>query len=306
MGFVRRVGLLFVLAMMSVMLCAQTKKQYLDYIEKYKDLAVEQMFRYKIPASITLAQGLVESGAGTSRLARKGNNHFGIKCGKAWKGSYIKENDDKRKEKFRKYKNAKESYEDHSRFLLQPRYASLFKLKLTDYKGWAKGLKKCGYATSPRYASVLINTIEKYNLQRFDRAKAKRRGYDYGDVDRELDEESGTVHLVYRNNENYYIVAEGGETFDELSEETGVSAKDIRKFNELPKGYEIQKGDILYLERKRKKADKQYKGVPHVVKDGESLYDIAQQYGIRLESLYKMNKLPKNYKIEVGDELRVR
>lgn len=303
---VKRVGLSFVLLLMAVLVHAQTVKQYYDYIEKYKDLAVEQMHRYKIPASITLAQGLIESGAGTSRLARKGNNHFGIKCGNSWKGPYIRENDDKRKEKFRKYKNVKESYEDHSRFLLQPRYASLFKLKLTDYKGWAKGLKKCGYATSPRYASALITAIEKYDLQRFDKIKASRRGYDYGDVDRELDEETAPVHLVYRNNQNYYIVAEGGETFELLSEETGVSARDIRKFNELPKGYKIQEGDVLYLERKRKKADKKYKGVPHVVKDGESLYGISQHYGIRLESLYKMNNLSKDYKVEVGDVLRVR
>ena len=130
------------------------------------------MIRYKIPASITLAQGLLESGAGTSILARKANNHFGIKCGRAWKGPYILQDDDARNEKFRKYRSVEESYEDHSRFLQQARYSSLFDLSMKDYKGWARGLKRCGYATNPCYASLLIDLIERYDLDQFDKHKS--------------------------------------------------------------------------------------------------------------------------------------
>ncbi len=281
-------------------------RQYLVYIERYKEMAVDQMLRYKIPASITLAQGLLESGAGTSELARKANNHFGIKCGRAWKGPYVLQDDDERNEKFRKYGSVEESYEDHSRFLQQARYTSLFKLSPKDYKGWARGLKRCGYATNPRYASLLTDLIERYDLDQYDKCKSSRLHLDYGSIDRRLDSESLPPHLVYHNNENYYIIALAGDTFDLLAEETGVPTRDIRKFNELPKGYRIQAGDVLYLERKRKKAAKKYKGVPHVVEAGESMHDIAQRYGIRLESLYDMNDLPADYAIQVNDRLRVR
>lgn len=281
-------------------------RQYLDYIERYKDMAVDQMLRYKIPASITLAQGLLESGAGTSVLARKANNHFGIKCGGVWKGPYILQDDDARNEKFRKYRSVEESYEDHSRFLKQARYASLFKLSMKDYKGWARGLKRCGYATNPRYASLLIDLIERYELDKFDKYKSSKLHYDYNSIDMQLNNETLPSHLVYRNNDNYYVIARSGDTFDLLAEETGVSARDIRRFNELPKGYQIQAGDVLYLERKRKKAAKKYKDVPHVVQAGESMYTIAQRYGIRLESLYDMNNLPDDYAVQVNDRLRVR
>ena len=281
-------------------------RQYLDYIERYKDMAVDQMLRYKIPASITLAQGLLESGAGTSVLARKANNHFGIKFGGVWKGPYILQDDDARNEKFRKYRSVEESYEDHSRFLKQARYASLFKLSMKDYKGWARGLKRCGYATNPRYASLLIDLIERYDLDKFDKYKSSKLHYDYNSIDMQLNNETLPSHLVYRNNDNYYVIARSGDTFDLLAEETGVSARDIRRFNELPKGYQIQAGDVLYLERKRKKAAKKYKDVPHVVQAGESMYTIAQRYGIRLESLYDMNNLPDDYAVQVNDRLRVR
>ena len=148
---------------------AQVKwnQRYQQYINQYKDIAIEQMLKWKIPASITLAQGLFESGAGQSELAMKGNNHFGIKCN-GWDGRKVYHDDDARNECFRAYNNAFESYEDHSRFLVgSKRYASLFSLKTTDYKGWAKGLKTAGYATSPSYAEALIRIIEMYNLYQF-------------------------------------------------------------------------------------------------------------------------------------------
>ena len=175
-------------------------------------------------------------------------------------GPYVLQDDDERNEKFRKYRSVEESYEDHSRFLQQARYSSLFDLSPKDYKGWARGLKRCGYATNPRYASLLIDLIERYDLDQYDKYKSSKLHFDYSSIDRQLNSESLPSHLVYRNNENYYIIARAGDTFDLLAEETGVSARDIRKFNELPKGYRIQAGDVLYLERKRKKGRQEIQG----------------------------------------------
>ena len=150
---------------------AAAQSLYEQYIARYKDMAIEQMQRYGIPASITLAQGLLESGAGTSMLATKANNHFGIKVGGSWTGPYVEKDDDRANERFRKYRSAAESFEDHSKFLQQPRYRSLFSLDKTDYRGWAKGLKAAGYATNPEYARQLISIIEIYKLHDFDTGK---------------------------------------------------------------------------------------------------------------------------------------
>ena len=163
--------------MVAVLLCGvstgmaqQRNKAYEDYIKKYRSIAVDEMKHYRIPASITLAQGLLESGAGRSELARKSNNHFGIKCGGSWDGRSVRHTDDAPNECFRAYKHAKDSYRDHSKFLRSgARYAFLFRLKITDYKGWAKGLKKAGYATDPKYANRLINIIETYDLDKYDK-----------------------------------------------------------------------------------------------------------------------------------------
>ena len=201
---------------------------YWDYISTYKDMAMDQMVRYRIPASITLAQGLLESGAGRSRLAREANNHFGIKCSGKWTGPYIREDDDARGEKFRKYKNAAESYEDHSRFLQQPRYASLFQLQPDDYKGWAHGLKAAGYATNPRYAQSLIDIIETYGLSRFDKAK----GYNRFIEKHEAERTNVISHEIRKCNKNYYVIARNGDTFKSLSKEFGISSRKLARYNE--------------------------------------------------------------------------
>ncbi|MEG0455320.1 MAG: glucosaminidase domain-containing protein, partial [Bacteroides sp.] len=160
-------------------LCADAYSQkrnsrYVEYVNRYSELAVEQMREHRIPASITLAQGLLESGAGMSELARKSNNHFGIKCGSSWNGRTVSHDDDARGECFRAYRNPKDSYEDHSAFLKRgARYAFLFELDLTDYKGWARGLKKAGYATDPSYANRLITIIEDYELYKYDRRSGR-------------------------------------------------------------------------------------------------------------------------------------
>lgn len=270
-------------------------KQYEAYIKKYRDIAVEEMRKYHIPASITLAQGLLESGAGQSTLARKSNNHFGIKCGSDWDGKSVRYDDDARNECFRAYKHPKQSYEDHSKFLAsRSRYAFLFRLKITDYKGWAKGLKKAGYATDRRYAQRLIDIIELYDLHQYDTKKGLKWMKD-----------NPNPHQPYIANGLVYIVVRPGDTWKSISKEFDVSRKKLRKYNDLYKGYVLQPGDILYLEKKNRKADKEH--VVHVLRAGESMYSISQKYGIRLKNLYKRNKMePDSPAPEVGTILRLR
>lgn len=297
----------FLSCLITLSLTAQSlNKSYLDYIDKYKYMAVEQMLRHNIPASITLAQGILESGAGKSRLATEANNHFGIKCGGVWDGPYILVNDDAPNEKFRKYRSVRESYEDHSDFLKKPRYASLFRLSQRDYKGWAHGLKKCGYATNPQYAYLLINLIESYDLTQYDRYRSLK-GLKDGSVS--LDKLVSIIqsnHTVYRNNDNYYVIAKAGDTFEDIARETEVSPRRLRNYNELPKDYVLKAGDIIYLEKKKRKGHISLKRTPHIIKPGESMYDIAQKYGIRLESLYKINDLSDDYAAKPNDIIWLR
>lgn len=303
----KRYFVLSIITFLCVSLNAQLKwnSRYQAYIDQYKDLAIAEMLKYNIPASITLAQGLLESGAGMSELARNGNNHFGIKC-HDWTGARTYHDDDANNECFRAYRDVYESYEDHSRFLArQPRYRSLFRLKRTDYKGWAKGLKKCGYATSPTYAKQLIGIIELYKLHKYDKAKK----YDKFMVERSSVKDvapSINLHPIHIYNKNYYLNVRQGDTFRSIAREVGISYKKLAKYNERDKNDRLIPGEIIYLKKKQKKANKAYKNRPHRVKAGESMYSIAQYYGIRLESLYKMNDLSPDYSIQVGDLLRVR
>lgn len=278
---------------------------YQSYIDQYKNLAIEEMLRYNIPASITLAQGIFESSAGRSELTVKGNNHFGIKC-HGWGGNTIYHDDDERNECFRAYDNAKQSYEDHSKFLSQnTRYRSLFSLQRTDYRSWARGLKACGYATNPVYADKLIELIELYKLyeldcaEHYDKFMAKRGGYDKPIT------QGMMLHPIKIYNKNYYIIARAGDTFKKIGQEVDLSYRKIAKYNERNKNDVLQPGEVIYLKKKQKHADKAYKGRPHIVKPNDSMYSIAQFYGIRLKSLYKMNHLSPDYQLRVGDVLRV-
>lgn len=270
---------------------AQTN-DYVAYINQYKDIAIEQMKKYHIPASITLAQGLLESGAGKSELARKSNNHFGIKC-HSWNGERTYKDDDEVGECFRAYKNARDSYEDHSIFLATSnRYAFLFEFAQTDYKNWARGLKRAGYATNPTYADKLIEIIERYNLDRFDHSQGNKSRY-LG------------PHTPYIANDIVYIVARQGDTMLSIAEEFGISKRKLICYNDLYKGYVPVRGDIIYLGRKHRKAQKPH--VQHTVTDGESMYIISQKYGVRLKRLYKMNDAtPDTYAPMVGDVIRLR
>lgn len=277
---------------------------YQQYIDQYKDVAIEQMKRYGIPASITIAQGIFESGAGQSELAVKANNHFGIKCN-GWSGRKSYHDDDERGECFRAYDNAYESFEDHSKFLSsRQRYSSLFNLKKDDYKGWARGLKAAGYATNPKYADRLIEIIQLYKLYQYDKAK----DYDkfLSEHTKDLSSNGQSLHSIKVFNKNYYLIARRGDTFKSIADEIGISYRKIAKYNERDKHERLEEGEIIWLKKKQTKAPKDYKGRLHYVKAGESMYSIAQKYGIRLKNLYKMNRLKPDYQIKVGDALRLR
>ena len=298
---------LFIAISMYISAFSQIKwnSAYQQYIDQYKDIAIEQMQRYHIPASITLAQGLLESGAGRSELTHNSNNHFGIKCNNNWTGRRTYHDDDAKNDCFRVYDSAYESYEDHSKFLSgNQRYRQLFQLKTTDYKGWAKGLKACGYATSPVYAEKLIEIIQLYKLYQYDSAK----GYDHFMAQRTKDQNpnGASLHTIKIFNKNYYIIARRGDTFKSIGQEVGISYRKIAKYNERNRKDQLQEGEVIWLKKKQSKAPKDYKGRLHYVRSGESMYSIAQQYGIRLKSLYKMNKLSPDYQIKVGDGLRLR
>ena len=262
------------------------------------------MHRWKIPASITLAQGLFESGAGQSELARKGNNHFGIKCN-GWTGRTVYHDDDQRNECFRAYNSVFESYEDHSRFLVNgQRYRSLFDLKTTDYKGWARGLKAAGYATNPQYADKLIEIIQLYKLYEYDKAKTADRFMVQHTKDHSVGGQG--LHPIKIFNKNYYLVARRGDTFKSIGEEIDISYKKIAKYNERDKNDRLTEGEVIWLKKKQKKAPKDYKGRLHYVRAGESMYSIAQSYGIRLKSLYKLNHMSPDDDIHIGQGLKLR
>ncbi len=298
----------FIMILSFSLLSYGQNSSYHTYINRHKHLALEQMFKYGIPASITLAQGLLESGAGQSTLARKANNHFGIKAHNSWTGPYVLRDDDAPNERFRAYRNVRESYEDHSLFLSRnTRYAALFRLGRKDYKGWARGLKRAGYATNPRYADQLISIIEAYSLHKYDRLKhlsdLGRYSHDElsaGGAAQEL--ERG----VLRCNGNYYIIARPGDSLKAIAEWSGVSKRRLRRYNELPKGVEPAAGDVIYLEKKRSKASRKLKGHVHYVAAGESMHSISQRYGVRMKTLYKLNNLPEYSAVSAGDLLRIR
>ena len=300
-------GLAFLLTTAPMSAQMKWNQTYQTYINQYKDLAIEQMLRYRIPASITLAQGLFESAAGRSDLVRQGNNHFGIKCHTSWMGPKQYHDADARGECFRVDSDAKESYEDHSQFLArQSRYACLFNLSTSDYKGWARGLKQCGYATNPQYANKLIQIIELYKLHEYDKAKRYDKFMaEHSGTDQPINAQ-GLLHPIHLFNDNYYLYAREGDTFKGIGKEVGISWKKLAKYNERDKNDILHKGDIIYLKKKRKKAPKQYKKRPHIVQAGESMYGISQKYGIRLKNLYKINGLDPDFKIYPGARLRVR
>ena len=291
----------------SFSLVAQNRNQaYNDYIIKYAQFAVIQQTEYGIPASITLAQGLLESGAGMSELALKSNNHFGIKC-HDWNGEAVYHDDDSKGECFRKYDNVLQSYEDHSLFLKnRKRYDFLFGLSSTDYEAWAHGLRKAGYATDPTYAYKLISIIENYNLHQYD---ANQLAKNTTKPNNSNSSPIGVVnsyaeHQVFKINRTKFVVSAPGDTWGTLSDEFSISEKRLRSYNDLNSSVVLQPGVQVYLQAKKSKAARGNE--VHVVKSGETMYSISQSYGIKLEKLYLLNKMPFNMGPGVGQVLKLR
>ena len=284
---------------------AQPAERYMSrtqYIEKFSEEAVNQMVEYKIPASITLAQGILESSNGNSELAKYGNNHFGIKCHN-WEGQTIYQDDDKKNECFRKYSSAMESYKDHSVFLsTRSRYSSLFELKLNDYKGWAKGLKKAGYATNPKYASILIELIENHQLYKFDESSILARSKKTATISK-----SGIDHIhqpishsveIHSNNIKF-IRAKKGDTFYGIAKEFEMGMWQIYKYNDLKNGDILKEDDIIFLQPKRNRSRIRY----HIVKSGDDLNTISQHYGVKLKRISRLNKLKSDSNLITGSKI---
>lgn len=296
-----------------------------SYIGTYKDMAVSEMKRTGVPASITLAQGMIESGLGKGRLAVEANNHFGIKCHSDWTGPTVRHTDDRRNECFRKYRKVEESFRDHSDFLKsENRYSFLFDLETTDYKGWARGLKKAGYATNPDYANMLIRKIEQYSLYDYDTGnfKTERQVRDTGLVETKISETSGIIipvpgvqpatgtsfrtppARVKENNRIQYVIVNGTDTKKSLEAELQLLPWELQRYNELSSDFTITSGQLLYLQPKRDKADagNEY----HVAREGETMYAISQIYGIKLNKLYLMNRMTSGEEPATGQKLWLR
>ena len=290
-----------------------------EYIDRYKDDAVRDMKKTGVPASITLAQACLESQDGNSPLAIEANNHFGIKCAN-WNGDTYTQDDDTRDECFRKYRGALESYDDHSEFLrTRPRYAELFLLDITDYQGWAKGLKKAGYATNPQYAERLIKIIEENKLYELDNGR---------DLPVEMYEpvaSSGPEpilqktspsakkiivptsqvinpfggHQVFFNNETPYVIASSEDTYRSIADEFEMGEWQVLKYNEVEKGSPVDEGEKVYLKPKRRTGDRTF----YTVKPGQTLHEIAQEQGVKLRLLLKWNEMSENAEVKPGQRV---
>jgi LysM repeat protein len=283
-------------------------KTYLDYIDNYYKLAMVQQQEHGIPASIILAQGLLESAAGRSELAIKANNHFGIKC-HDWTGKKVYYDDDKKNECFRKYNKVLDSYEDHSAFLKnRSRYASLFGLDPTDYQSWAHGLKRAGYATDSNYAYKLISIIETYDLHRFDiNAGGRKSIIPSSKAASSYSSEkikARSKHDVMRNNGVRYVVSQAGDTYASIASEFGIREKKIRNLNEISPNVGLTAGEIVYIGPKKKKSSKNYP--THTVQPGESMHSISQRYAVQVKILYDLNGIPYYEGAVPGLVLRLR
>ena len=280
-----------------------------EYIETYELLAIQEMQRTGIPASITLAQACLESGNGNSVLSRKSNNHFGIKCKSSWTGKRVYHDDDSKDECFRHYNSVEKSFEDHSNFLLEnSRYSSLFTLKLTDYKGWARGLKKAGYATNPKYADQLIEIIEQYELYLYDEGIGEKRMPRI--IHNSTSNNVGSLINPYQTrkvtlrNGLKSIVVVSGDTFESVANEFNLKAWEIYRYNDYQEGRKTTENEILYIEPKKKKADK--KQSTHIFESDDSMHYISQFYGVKLKSLYRKNRIKQGKQPAVGTVIYLR
>lgn len=306
----------------------------LEYISSWKDEAILQMAEHKIPASITLAQGILESGDGMSRLAKEGNNHFGIKCHNDWQGGRMYHDDDAKGECFRVYKTAHESYEDHSIFLKKKRYEPLFKLDPDDYKGWAKGLKECGYATNPKYPQLLITIIENFDLAQYDKIgmeyikknkipnKAQTESKPIAKTDTEKETKKGKGSKRNRDdkedrmditishnrqvqlseNKIKFTIVKSGDTQESIANDMDMNPWQIRRYNDLSGDEKLKEGEIIYLQPKRNKG----KEKTYTVQKGDNLWSISQKKGIKLKKLCDLNELEPDAQLTSGKTIKLR
>ena len=277
-----------------------------DYIDVFAKLAIQEMNEYHIPASITMAQACLESGDGNSILAVDGNNHFGIKCNSSWSGPSIRKDDETRNECFRKYNTAIESFRDHSKFLTGGmRYQFLFDYDIKDYRKWAYGLKKAGYATDPQYPERLIKIIEEFQLHKLDvyynsttayvrpeRLGATSKSYGRRKPGTGIDNFSinpyATRNVERRNNAKAFF-AHQGDTYEQIAAEFSIKEWEIYRYNDVEKGARLEAGSIVYLQSKSGSAPRG--NDIHILKEGETLWSVAQWYGVRLKALYRKNRL---------------
>jgi hypothetical protein len=284
-----------------------------EYIERFKYIAIREMSDYGIPASITLAQGILESNAGRSDLAVKANNHFGIKCHKEWTGATLYQDDDKPGECFRKYDDPLDSYRDHSLFLTtRDRYKSLFTLASDDYRGWAAGLKAAGYATNPQYADLLIKTIERFYLHQYDRsdmavqpvppAPLPGAGPLISKMECSYFAPGPGGRKTYTANHTHFTVAGKGEKLDDLAGIFGIPVRKLAVYNDMTRGQTLREGDPVFLAKKQKKGEAR----SHKVEKGQSMWEISQAYAIRLNKLYWRNKMAYGSDPVEGHVLKLR
>ena len=290
------------------------------------------MERYGIPASITLAQGILESDCGNSLLSMRSNNHFGIKCKRDWTGEKVYHDDDAKGECFRAYPTVEASYHDHAEFLdKQPRYDSLFAYASDDYKSWARGLKAAGYATAPDYAQRLIRIIEESQLYLLDQPDGEARYARRYGLPRDpeewfssqtsvetaspataVDPDNYRVTInahegynVYMTNGVHYILAKENDTFEQIGRKFRISARNLRRFNDLKdKQAQPVPGEVVYIERKKKRWEGNAQH--HICREGETVYAVGQSYGIRMRSIERLNRLKKGERLEKGQQLRIR
>lgn len=295
------------------------------YVSQYKEIALQNEKEYGIPASIILAQGILESGAGTSGLAQASNNHFGIKAGSKWKGRvHLAWDDETKKSRFRCYDSPAESYRDHARLLTTNScYKNLFKINIYDYRGWAHGLKKAGYATAPLYAQALIGIIDQYKLYEINGGAKLKPGKTvtitrYITVEKPvfeqdciLDEaeeseeqnmiaEAATRYAVLIN-DVHCTVLQPGETLASISRKYDISPAQLLRYNEIGSEYGVKEGDIIFLDKKKNK----YEGPQdvYIAKQGDTLYDVSQEFGIQLHQLAKLNGMNDYVRLEEGSRI---
>jgi len=292
-----------------------------DYIDVFAKLAIQEMNEFHIPASITMAQACLESGDGNSVLAVEGNNHFGIKCNSSWSGPTILKDDETRNECFRKYATAIESFRDHSKFLTGGmRYQFLFDYDIKDYRKWAYGLKKAGYATDPQYPERIIKIIEEFQLHKLDEyynstsayVRPERSGTGSKTTGRHkagagIDNFSINPYVsrnVERRNSVKAFIAKEGDTYEQIAAEFSMKDWEIYKYNDVEQGARLEVGSIVYLQNKRGSAPRGNDF--HVLKQGESLWSVAQWYGVRLNALYRKNRLNKGDEPQPGQQISLR